>query len=411
MDESGLRNMPSANEQKLLDDSETMSKAETQLTEPILTATDPKTVSSTLSSCMQAVDAKTAGAAEVAKYLNHVGKQIQAIGCQGSDDPLMKLYKDCLEEHDGAFNVRNSPLGREWTKQMQLDPELREAYGKVRGYKAREDFRKAWTAKKHTDKKNMDIHEKSWEKVDETKGSYLNFGRLVESYGIHYDRAEAVKLATNHARKCLIMKGKWILWDDMDEITLYLKLNMGFHEKMAECWKQCEESFSKEPTCDANPKAASKAKAAQPPKRSSSGGSGGGGGGGGGSGHNKKQKKPLEVLMTEATKTKAMYSRVMSKAENLVQSIKESETWAWARSDACLGEMEQLIKSVKDQVSANENLGRMVLEDLKDLRADMGIETLEATVTSFNALQPDLDALHNKQDGLVKAHKSMHKKN
>jgi hypothetical protein len=50
-------------------------------------------------------------------------------------------------------------------------------------------------------------HEKCFQRVDSTRGDMLDFGSLVQSYGILYDRARAVGLATKHATKCNMMAG------------------------------------------------------------------------------------------------------------------------------------------------------------------------------------------------------------
>ena len=191
----------------------------------------------------------------------------------------------------------------------------------------------------------------------------------------------------------------------MAEITLYLKLQIGFQEKMSECWKQCEESFTKQ-TINAAPEAACKAKAKpkpspkpQPHKRGVDPESDGK--------TPKKGKSNLETLLVDSAKVKVLYSRVMSKAENLVETITTADAWAWARTSDSIGKLEKLIKEVKTQVASNENIGRMVLEDLKDLKADMGEKTLEAAATALNLLKPGRESIDQKQSSLVKAHKTM----
>ena len=52
----------------------------------------------------------------------------------------------------------------------------------------------------------LKTHEREWQKVDVTKGKYLNFGLLVESFGVGYDKHGAILAATRHAHKCLEMK-------------------------------------------------------------------------------------------------------------------------------------------------------------------------------------------------------------
>ena len=104
-------------------------------------------------------------------------------------------------------------------------------------------------------------------KNDTTKGEYLPFGSLVESFGIHYNREEAISAATRHASKCLQLKGDWLFWDNLGEVPCFLKLRQCYQEEMAECWKLCEEESSS----DSQVQARARAKDATPPATAASG--------------------------------------------------------------------------------------------------------------------------------------------
>ena len=52
-------------------------------------------------------------------------------------------------------------------------------------------------------------------------------------------------------------------------------------------------------------------------------------------------------------------------------------------------------------------MSQFILEDLKDLRREIGAETLLAMANEFNALRPALEAIHEKQSALRRGHKSM----
>ena len=50
---------------------------------------------------------------------------------------------------------------------------------------------------------------RNWQHTDSKKGRYMNFGRVVEQYGIHYDRRKAIKWAWNWCSKAARMGGGW----------------------------------------------------------------------------------------------------------------------------------------------------------------------------------------------------------
>ena len=114
--------------------------------EPLLMDASSKSVADALKGCMASVMATKVSPGEVAKYLNKVGQRINDLG-GGPNDPLIQMYKDCVESNGGAFNVRNDAMGRKWAKELQMDKELRDDYSKMQGYKQKEEFRKHWAQK------------------------------------------------------------------------------------------------------------------------------------------------------------------------------------------------------------------------------------------------------------------------
>lgn len=76
--------------------------------------------------------------------------------------------------------------------------------------------------------------------VDTSLGEMMNFGVLVESFGIVYDRSLAVKLATRHCLKCLKLGGKWHDIDPMTDAIRFLKLRQTYATIMTEKWAQYE---------------------------------------------------------------------------------------------------------------------------------------------------------------------------
>ena len=67
--------------------------------------------------------------------------------------------------------------------------------------------------------------------------------------------------------------------------------------------------------------------------------------------------------------------------------------------------MRALILQLKEQKTPA--VSQFILEDLKDLRREIGAETLLAMANEFNALRPALEAIDEKQSALRRGHKSM----
>ena len=86
-----------------------------------------------------------------------------------------------------------------------------EGRSKLREDRRHVDVRKLqreWAERKLSKMKVAKTHLKKYQKVDGSKGKLLDFGALVESFGIHYDRARAIRLATNLASRAAKMGGQ-----------------------------------------------------------------------------------------------------------------------------------------------------------------------------------------------------------
>ena len=88
------------------------------------------------------------------------------------------------------------------------------------------------------------LHTKTQSRIDATKCDYMDFGTLVESFGVHYDRARTIKLATIHAAKCVLMKGEFLSQDKLAGIAEYAKIKRGWAELFNESWQIFEKEES-----------------------------------------------------------------------------------------------------------------------------------------------------------------------
>jgi hypothetical protein len=335
--------------------------------------------------------------------------------------PLLDLFKEGVT-CEGKFDLRMSGVGRRWSKEVKQDAELKHEYAKQKNNEARAQFRKEWAGRKLHELTVSKSHLKEYQKVDVTKGRYMDFGSLVETFGILYDRERAIACAMRHAAKCIKMGGMWLSHDPLAEVTEFLKLSKGFEETMMEAWRLCEKEHSTEklpspdvqkpnPDCLSTPSrlhatgdkaetitaspdgVEGKRKRGQPDTRDEAGAK------------HAKTKTELELALTEAGKTKALYLQAMPKAEQVVHSINKDANWCWARSEQSLGQLEQMMSTICDKMTPLVN--RFVLEDIKQLKHEIGNDTLLLAAAEFNGLSALLAKIDKKQSSLVKAHKVM----
>ena len=127
------------------------------------------------------------------------------------------MFKECVD-NGCSFALRDNPIARLWERAIKADPELKQRYTPLKTRDAKAKMREEWAKEKYEILSKGRSWEKSWQKIDISRGKYINFGLLVESFGIHYDRPSAVIAATKHADKCLKMTGDWIRYDKMGEV-------------------------------------------------------------------------------------------------------------------------------------------------------------------------------------------------
>ena len=93
------------------------------------------------------------------------------------------------------------------------------------------------------------------------------------------------------------------------------------------------------------------------------------------------------------------------RAENLVGQIDVAAEWAWARTQDSVGSLREIIASIKSKITPG--VSRFVMEEIRDIKSELGSETLASTAKEFVALKPTLEKLDQKLNALIKAHKAM----
>jgi hypothetical protein len=329
-----------------------------------------------------------------------------------SDCEEAKGLRDAIEAND--VQVRSS-LGTRFTRSVKADPEEQGKYAKCKSWESKREFRMEWARRKLEDLTVARSRTRTYARVDTTRGEYVCFGLLVESYGIQYDRNAAVLAATRYASKCLKMGGQWLNKDSLGEVMEYLKIKKEFADTMSDAWRLCEVETRQTKLIDESTsggsgetdasieakKPAAKADAAK--KRLTSVGSHGGGECTGAK--KAKHRSKLDEELAQAFKVKTLYLQTISGAKSLQTVVETCEDWAWARTDKSIGRLTFLINELEGSLDADSQ--RVVLEDLKVLKVEIGEDTLVKILGKFSSMKAKIDAVAAKQKNLLIAHRQL----
>jgi hypothetical protein len=341
------------------------------------------------------------------------------------DAPMVGQLQSALA--DGTIGSRSS-LGQHFGRFVKKDDEGK-GYAKCKTWETKRKFRMDWAERKLDDLRATRTHERAYRRVDETKGVYVSFGTLVESYGVHYDRAAAVSAALRYAAKCVQMGGKWVGVDQMAEVQEFLKLRREHSEIMEESWRLCEEEISnrslnttaiddnKDKAVGVNPvkdkaevvcvntsvRSAIEPAAPSAAKRQKVAGKG-----------VKeavenaapKKKSKLDEAILVAVAVKKKYLALNSSATSLENLIQVDPKWMWARTSSVVGQL-QAAKASCEKALDDGDIRRFVFEEFKNIKIEVGADTLLVLTERFNMMKPKVDNMEMVIKKLLDAHKSL----
>ena len=95
-------------------------------------------------------------------------------------------------------------------------------YDECKGPEGRAKFRKEWAIMLLNTTTEGKKEIRNWQRTDSKKGRYMNFGRVVEQYGIHYDRRKSIKCAWNWCSKAARMGGGWAFHEEQAEVMMFM---------------------------------------------------------------------------------------------------------------------------------------------------------------------------------------------
>jgi hypothetical protein len=82
----------------------------------------------------------------------------------------------------GEFDIRSS-IGQVFTRAHAKGTKGYNAYSNCKGWEEKREFRKRWCMDKFKDYLHSKNQSKAWSFVDETLGSYMTFGAIVQHFG------------------------------------------------------------------------------------------------------------------------------------------------------------------------------------------------------------------------------------
>ena len=133
-------------------------------------------------------------------------------------------------------STNRSYLGNQFRDFMKAEKgPLKDHYMDLNSAEQR-DYKLKWAAKQFDDFKEAKVFKQSWQRVDTTKGDYLNFAAMVVKLG-GWKSSEAVEGAVSCAQKCLAMGRPWIQIHPQTGLANFLLLSFGFSEVMTESWE------------------------------------------------------------------------------------------------------------------------------------------------------------------------------
>jgi hypothetical protein len=315
----------------------------------------------------------------------------------------------------GTFEVRDA-VGQMFTRAP--DGAKHTEYKNLKSQIEKKEFREAWLKSSWAKVVTRKQYTKSWSKVDENKGTYMCFEKVMEEEGGN------LRAAMMYTQKCIKMHSPWCIWNGMTERVDFLYIRKSSLETFNQCWTFFEDEHPAVEGQSSSSSAASGSVADKPSASSSASGSLAAVGklagqpgdkgddtassakrGGEDIEETPKGKKPkgaktadasgsppeksatdniksgLQKLMSESTKVKVKYLANMGAATTLLQTISSDPKWKWANNSDMtrdLSEAQARLKGLDDDFS------RMFLsEDPKKLRKAYTDEILLVSLDRF----------------------------
>ena len=287
---------------------------------------------------------------------------------KGGYDKLETKLEDAISS--GKMNMK-TPLSQKFVALHKPGTPAGDAYQSLKTHVEREQFRIKWAQKAYQDCVASKVHEKTYQKVDRTKGTYLPLSMIVQSEG-GKDDPESLSAAEKYCLKCVAMGGEWCSLNSMTERMEYLYLRRESMDEMKEAWSEYEKesmNFKRPPEKRRQKSTADEETPGAPPEEGQP------------PAKVPKVRTKLEELVSKATKLKANFHSCIGAANALLSNISNDPSWTWARNPENSGVLQEHLKGMQKELSTFA--ASFLALDLKDVKAAHSKENLTVGLEEF----------------------------
>ena len=177
---------------------------------------------------MELVESTATGKLDIHKFEKMVksvakGKALdEAKAAAANDEPASEYEKMLVEAISaGDFDSRGA-LGQRFSRSAKsFSPEELQEFKEARSLEQKKAFRIKWANRRLKELRVKKVHLQEYKTVDESKGTYMVFPKMVEEYGIHFDPKGAALAALRYCKKAIAMGGQWLHYEPMSETMQY----------------------------------------------------------------------------------------------------------------------------------------------------------------------------------------------
>jgi hypothetical protein len=262
-----------------------------------------------------------------------------------------------------------------------------------------------WMKKELRKVEDKKIHMREFKRIDVTKGTYMNFARLVKHFG-GFQSSEAILGACTASTKCIGLGPPWVVQHPQSQLTEFLILEVSWSEEFTEAW-QLFKNYTKEgdaaesgavaPEVSVDPsprKPKAKAKAALVKNKD---------------GEDDTSKDPAKnkykLLWKQSCKLKMEMENAQSRALTLKRYISSDSHWSWAKSteepklDAAMGAVDGGLSEWSRQFMADKEYGA--------LKKNHTAEKMMVEMENFVRLEPNVKGLSKFVSRLLEANEAL----
>lgn len=196
-----------------------------------------------LEASLQAVKEKYAEGCNMDVLIGEVVKSAKAQGpatkaaAGATEKSEEEMFLESAAELGGKFDLQRSSIGKRWSRSLQRDPGLKEAYAACgRSYNAQRAFRQKWVDDALAVEKSRRQQTERFSTSDMIGGEYLPASVICKREGAD---ADAMSTTIKYVQRCnesmqngITMNGReFVLWNDMTQRHEFLYCRRKYNER------------------------------------------------------------------------------------------------------------------------------------------------------------------------------------